>query len=357
MANGKRVDLFSSQLSRRSVVKRAAALGLAVPAAINMPNIIRAQDDVIEIAYLTPGLNVPFWRYLSDGIKQAAERSGQAVEVTDYDSRNDAATQLQNAQDAITRNVDAIIISPTDSSTAPAVLEVAAEAGIPVVIADIGTDSGEYVSFVISSNEGGAFEAGEVLVREMEERGWGGEDVVMITISQSRINGQNRTRGITSAVEEGGSEIVQYLESQDYTRAEAQSQALDLLTANPNARGFFTQHDEATLGAWTAIEDSGRQEVIILVGFDGSPESVELIRQGHLRAASMQQPVLMGRMAMEVALAHLNGEAVDEETEVPTILVTPDNLSEVEEQLADTVFPVDEQAETDDEGDGDEEEE
>ncbi len=56
----------------------------------------------------------------------------------------------------------------------------------------------------------------------------------------------------------------------------------------------------------------------------------------------MQQPVLMGRMSLEVALRHLAGEEVDIETEVPTILVTPDNLSEVESTLADTVFPVEE---------------
>jgi ribose transport system substrate-binding protein len=328
-----------SRLTRRQVVKRAAAAGLVVPAALSFPNVIRAQESY-SIAYLTPGLNVPFWKFLSDGIKQAAAAADADIEVTDYDSRNDAATQLQNAQDAITRGVSAIIISPTDSSTAPAVLELAEEAGTPVIIADIGTDEGEYVSFVISSNEQGAYEAGQVLVSEMEANDWSGGDVIMITISQARINGQNRTRGITRAVEEGGSEIVQYLESEDYTRAEAQQQALDMLTANSEARGFFTQHDEATLGAWSAIEDSGRQEDIILVGFDGSPESVELIREGKLRAASMQQPVLMGRMSMDVTLQHLRGEEVEKETEVPTILVTPDNLSEVESTLADTVFPV-----------------
>jgi len=322
------------------VVKGALAASLAAPIGMRLGGSAGAQDESYSIAYLTPGLNVPFWKYLSDGIKQAAAASGADVEVTDYDSRNDAATQLQNAQDAITRGVDAIIISPTDSSTAPAVLELAAESGVPVIIADIGTDSGDYVSFVISSNEQGAYEAGQVLVNEMKAKGWEGSDVVMITISQARINGQNRTKGFERALEEGGSSVVQYLESEDYTRAEAQQQALDLLTANPDAHGFFTQHDEATLGTWTAIEDSGKQEDLILVGFDGSPESVELIREGKLRGASMQQPVLMGRTALDVTLKHLRGEEVEKETEVPTILVTPDNLADVEATLADTVFPV-----------------
>jgi ABC-type sugar transport system substrate-binding protein len=54
----------------------------------------------------------------------------------------------------------------------------------------------------------------------------------------------------------------------------------------------------------------------------------------------MQQPVLMGRNSMDVAWRHLQGEEVEKETSVPTILVTPDNVASIEEQLADTVFPV-----------------
>ena len=167
-----------------------------------------------------------------------------------------------------------------------------------------------------------------------------GQDILMIAISQARQNGKNRTAGVTKAIEEGGSKIVQMLQSENYTRAEAQGQALDLMTANPDAHGFFSQHDEATLGTWAAIEDSDNTENVILVGFDGSPESVELIRAGKLRGASMQQPVLMGRMSMEVGLKVVQGEEVEKETSVPTILVTPDNLASVEATLADTVFPV-----------------
>lgn len=335
--------VMTSSVTRRDAIKRAAAVGLAVPGVLSLPKITRAQDT-IRIAYITPGLNVPFWKYLSDGIKQTAAQlsaaNGVDIQVTDYDSRNSAETQLQNAQDVITAGVSAIIISPTDSSTCPAVLELATEAGVPVIIGDIGTDSGDYVSFVISTNEQGAYDAGKVLTAELEAKGWAGSDVLMIAISQARQNGKNRTKGIETAVGEGGSKIVQFLQSEDYTRAEAQSQALDLMTANPDAHGFFTQHDEATLGTWAAIEDSGNTENVILVGFDGSPESVELIRQGKLRGASMQQPVLMGRNSMDVAWRHLQGEEVEKETSVPTILVTPDNLAETEATLADTVFPV-----------------
>lgn len=337
-------EFLASKLSRREALLRAAAAGIAVPViGGSLPLRARAQETY-EVAYLTPGLNVPFWKYLSDGIKQQAAldaaETGATINVTDYDSRNDAGTQLQNAQDAITAGVSLIILSPTDSSSAPTVLEVAAENNVPVVIADIGTDEGDYVSFVISTNEQGAYEAGQVLMETMKEKGCEGADVLMITISQARLNGQNRTKGITRAVEEAGSTIAQFLQSEDYTRVEAQTQASDMLSANPDACGFFTQHDEAALGALTAIEESGRAADVVFASFDGSPESVELIKQGKLVAAAMQQPVLMGRISMEVGLKHLRGEEVEKETSVPTILVTPGNVNDIEATLQDTVFPV-----------------
>jgi ABC-type sugar transport system substrate-binding protein len=34
------------------------------------------------------------------------------------------------------------------------------------------SDSGDYVSFVISTNEQGAYEAGQVLVKELDAKGW-----------------------------------------------------------------------------------------------------------------------------------------------------------------------------------------
>ena len=335
-----------TRLTRRDTIRRGAAAGLAIPllgAGLRLPQGARAAEEY-QIAYLTPGLNVPFWKYLSDGIKQAAAtdaaKSGAKITVTDYDSQNSAATQLQNAQDVITAGVDLIIISPTDSSSAPEVLELAAENKVPVVIADIGTDSGDFVSFVISSNESGAYDAGKVLMSTMADKGWKGGDVLMITISQARLNGQNRTKGFTRAVEEAGGKIVQFLESKDYTRAEAQTQASDMISANPDAHGFFAQHDEAALGSEAAIEESGKANDIVLASFDGSPESVELIKQGKIVAAAMQQPVLMGRISAEVGLKHLRGEQVEKQTEVPTILVTPQNVKDLEAKLADTVFPV-----------------
>ena len=114
-----------------------------------------------RLAYLTPGLDLPFWRYLANGIENEIIDSGMDATVQVYDSKNSSETQLQNAQDAIAQGVDLIIISPTDSSSCPAVLNLAEDAGIPVVIADVGTDSGKYDAFIVTPNAEGSQELGE----------------------------------------------------------------------------------------------------------------------------------------------------------------------------------------------------
>src|SRR6185312_14555006 len=128
-------------MNRRHLISAVAALAVAAGLSFAGP----AHAATKEIVYLTPGLDLPFWRYLSKGIEAEAKKAGYSY--TALDSHNSAETQLKNAQDAIARSV----------------LALAARAKIPVVVADIGTNSGEYVSFIISDNYQGAHGVGEAL--------------------------------------------------------------------------------------------------------------------------------------------------------------------------------------------------
>src|SRR5690606_39068149 len=100
MADSSVDRLLRRRLSRRGALRGVAAAGLAVPALHAPLPAGMAQGETYQVAYLTPGLTVHFWKYLSDGIKQQAAtdsaETGATITVTDYDSRNDAGTQLQN---------------------------------------------------------------------------------------------------------------------------------------------------------------------------------------------------------------------------------------------------------------------
>lgn len=306
----------------------AATLGLGAPAG--------AQDKG-ELVYMTPGLDVAFWRYVSEGVRSVAEANGYGFSA--LDSTNDPQTQLQNAQDSIARGVAGIILSPTDSSTAPAVLGLAQDAGIPVVIADIGTDSGEFVSVIGSNNYEGAFGVGEALAAAMNEAGKADSTVGIIGISQARLNGQARTKGFKDAMAEGGVTGEAGLQQmQAYTADETFKFTQDMITANPGMGGMFIQTDGPTLGALRAIKAARMDGELLVAAFDGIPEFVPLLQSGELVVSGMQQPYLMGVRSAEAMVEHLDGGTPEKEITVPILIVTSQNIDELLPTIKETVF-------------------
>ena len=290
-----------------------------------------------EIVYLTPGLDLPFWRYLSNGVKAAAEKEGYTFAA--YDSHNSADTQLKNAQDAIARSVSGIVISPTDSSTAPSVLLLAKRAGIPVVVADIGTNSGEYVSFIISDNKEGAHGVGQALAAAMKDKGWQGGSVGLITISQARKNGQARTAGFREAMKEAGiTKEAGLQQMQSYTADETYKFTQDMLTANPDMKGLWIQTDQPALGALRAIKAAHKEGTLLVAAFDGIPDFVDLLKSGEIVASGMQQPYLMGQRSGEALVSFLKGGKPEKEILVPIVVATSKNIDEILPTIKTTVF-------------------
>ncbi|MGH6797074.1 MAG: substrate-binding domain-containing protein [Roseiarcus sp.] len=321
------------KLTRRGLISvasaslAAATLGFAAP----------ARADTKEIVYLTPGLDLPFWRYLSKGIESEAKKAG--FSYTALDSHNSAETQLKNAQDAIARGVAGIAISPTDSSTAPSVLALAARAKIPVVVADIGTNSGDYVSFIISDNYQGAFGVGEALAAALKEKGWTDGSIGLVTISQARKNGQARTAGFRDAMKKAGiTKEAGLQQMQSYTADETFKFTQDMLTANPNMRGMFIQTDQPTIGALRAIKAAHRDGTLLVAAFDGIPEFVDLLKKGEIVASGMQQPYLMGVKSGEALIASLKGEKPEKQILVPIVVATSKNIDQILPTIKETVF-------------------
>lgn len=322
-------------ITRRSIL--ALTAGAVAMAGAIFGGAIPAYAQEKSVVYLTPGLDLPFWRYLSKGVEKVATENGYSFQA--LDSANSAQTQLKNAQDAIARGVAGIVLSPTDSSTAPSVLQLAEKANIPVVIADIGTNSGDYVSFIISDNYEGANGTGKALAAALKEKGWEDGSVGIVAISQARLNGQARTKGFKDALAEAnitGDAGLQQMQS--YTADETFRFTQDMLTANPNMRGLFVQTDQPAIGALRAIKAARRQGEVAVAAFDGIPEFVPLLQSGELVASGMQQPYLMGETSGKALFDHLAGKEVAKEILVPIVVVTSTNIEEMLPTIKETVF-------------------
>ncbi|WP_082680188.1 substrate-binding domain-containing protein [Paucibacter sp. KCTC 42545] len=289
------------------------------------------------VAYLTPGLDLPFWRMLGRGVQTVVEPQGFAFEA--LDSRNSDAQQLQNARAVLARGAAGIVLSPTSSKSALDVLELASRAKVPAVVADIGTNGGEYLSYIKSDNYKGAFGVGVVMAQAMKERGWQGGEYGLCTIALDRKNGQDRTNGFRDAMREAGfGKEVALRQMKSYSTEETHGFVKEMLIQFPKLRGLFVEVDQPTLGALQAVREAKRGNDLLVGSFDGIPEFVDLLKSKALLAVGMQQPLLMGSRAAEALLAGRAGQLPAKQILVPVLIATSRNIEEWLPTAQKTVF-------------------
>ncbi|MCH8621080.1 substrate-binding domain-containing protein [Undibacterium sp. TS12] len=289
------------------------------------------------IVYITPGLDLPFWRTLGSGVKSVVESNAYRYEV--MDSTNDDDKQMAHVKTAIAKGAAGIVISPTDSKSATAVLALASQAKVPVVIADIGTNGGDFVSYVKADNYKGAYGVGVALAAAMKEKGWVNEAFALCTISLSRKNGQDRTNGFRDAMKEAGfTKEVALRQMQTYTIEETYAFVSDILKENPKLRGLFIEVDKPTLGALAALKDKHKTGEVLVGSFDGIPEFIDHLKSGTIVAVGMQQPYLIGTKAAEALFSRLAGQTPPKQIIVPILIATNKNIIELLPTANKTVF-------------------
>ncbi len=277
-----------------------------------------------QLAYIVSDLRIPYWNIMWNGVQWRAAELGYGVKV--YSAENIAKQELQNTVQAIREQVDGIVLSPTNSSAAVTVLKLAHKAQIPVVIADIGTQGGDYVSMIESDNQSGAYQLGKILVEELQARGWSDGRVGIIAIPQRRKNGKLRTSGFLQALEEGGIKTAELYQQEDFSYAETRGFARQLIADNPDLRALWLQGSDRYQGALDAIREAGKEGQILLICFDAEPEFIEMIQQRQLVGAGMQQPFLMGEQAVESLHLHLQGNPQPQRQKLEVLAVSADNI-------------------------------
>ena len=279
-----------------------------------------------KIAYLVSDMNIPFWNIMSKGISSKSNELGYEIDI--YSADNSAKKELENTVNAIKTKVNGIILSPTNSSAAVTVLKLAQNAHIPVVIADIGTQGGKYISYISSNNKDGAYKIGKILAKEMYKRNWQKGSVGIIAIPQSRDNGKERTAGFIKALSQHKIQSSNLYQQVDFSYAETYDFSIKLIKNDPKLRAIWLQGSDKYQAALDAVIKSGKKDKILLICFDAEPSFMDLIPKGILTAAAMQQPFLIGEKAVLSLDSHLKGLRVELNQQVPVLAISAENMQE-----------------------------
>ena len=269
-----------------------------------------------------------FYQTMEATWKEYAEEYG--YELLIQNAEIDVAAQTSQIEDFIQQDVDAMVVCAVDPQGIIPAVEAANEAGIPVVTVDGPAGGGDIVTFVGTDNFEGGRVAGEFARQYIEEDLGGEAKVAILDFPQSAVVCVNRVNGFKSELE--GMAGVEIVAQQDggAMRDKAMAVFENVLSANPELDVVFGINDDTILGAMAAAEGAGRLDEMIFIGYDGTPEAVELIASGEsqLKADVAQQPVEIAKTTLEVLKGVFDGKTYESETPVAPILITADNAED-----------------------------
>ena len=304
---------------------------LYIPLDVNAKDTLKISEKVKiknkkELVYITTDSRIPFWEIMGRGTKHSADRLGYNLKI--YSANNDKKHELEITLQAIKDKVSGIIISPTTSSSCVTILQLAKKAGIPVVIADVGTDGGEYVSYISSNNRDGAYSIGKMLAINLIEHGWENGRVAIVAIPQKRLNGKARTSGFMQAMDEFNIKGADLKQLKTWSEEETYNFTKEMIDKHKDLRAIWLQTSNIYNGALRALEERVKRSDILLVTFDAEPEFLDLIPKGVIIGSAMQQPYLMGEEAVIAMDRYLNGKHVDKNIELPILAISAKNIEQ-----------------------------
>lgn len=273
-----------------------------------------ANSDTKKIGLIVSTLNNPFFVDLRDGVEKRAKELGYEVVV--LDSQNDPAKEVSNMEDITVKNVSMVLLNPVDSDSAVASVMIANNSKLPVITVDRVANGGEVVSHIASDNVAGGEMAAKFLIDKL---GGSGNIVELEGIAGSSAT-RDRGKGFEDGIKESGLNIIAK-QSADFDRTKGLSVMENILQSKSDIDAVFAQNDEMALGAQKALEDQGLNDVLV-VGFDATEDAVDAVKRGSMAATVAQQPILIGKTAVDAVDKLLRGEKVDDFIPVELKLVT-----------------------------------
>ena len=283
-----------------------------------------AQDGKGLIVIITPSHDNPFFKAEADSAQAAAEALGYDTLVLVHD--DDPNLQDQHFDVAIAQGAKAIIVDNAGADASIAAVRKAKDAGIPVFLIDREiNETGLAASQIISNNYQGAVLGAEEFVRLMGEEG----QFVELTGKDSDTNAHIRSQGYHDVLDEYPDLNMVAQQTANWSQTEAFSVMETIIQANPDIKGVISGNDTMAMGAMAALQAAGMTDVIV-VGFDGSQDVMDAIKEGKIAATVLQPVAQFGPLAVEQADTYIQtGELpAEEKISIDCILVTSDNVND-----------------------------
>jgi ribose transport system substrate-binding protein/inositol transport system substrate-binding protein len=285
-----------------------------------------AGGESYDIGVVILDLQDPDLAIMADAMKKTAEEEGVTLHVTD--SKKDVGSELNQVEDLLTRQVDAVILQPLDGEASQGAAKRVIDAGKPLFILSTEFAEGADVAYTSYIGVDDTL-AGEMQAEYLNETLPEGGPIVFAAGIYGASWTDRRKSGFESKINDNFKVAAEF--QAKGSRDEAKRNMEDTLQRFGPGEiiAVVANNDEMAIGAASAIRDAGRtSEFKAVVGVDGTPPAVAAIEAGDMTATVRQDSAGQGVEAVRVAHRFLKGEQVEKRYTLPFTLITKENVAE-----------------------------
>jgi ribose transport system substrate-binding protein len=315
----------------KSLIHLALALSLIALAGCGQK---AEEKKSYTIAVIPKGTTHEYWKSIHAGaVKAQMELAAQGVPVEVIWKgplrEDDRDQQIQVVENFTSRQVSGIVLAPLDSQALVSPVESAIQSGIPVVVMDSGLKSDKYVSFVATDNFKGGQVAGDFMGKVLDGKG----NVILLRYAVGSSSTEEREKGFLDAMAKFPG--IKMISSDQYAGATVETAyqaSQNLLNRFGNeVNGVFCVAEPVTIAMTKALRDIGKAgDKVKMIGFDSGTQSVLDMKNGDVQGLVVQNPLLMGYLAVSSMVKHLQGQKVEKRIDTGVVLVTPDKMDQPE---------------------------
>ena len=303
-------------MEQRSRFVPPAALGLVIAVlVVGCTGTTEEQPRGLRVGMTCMDLTNPFFKLICNVMQE--EASAHGYEVVCLDGNNDAATQNNQLSDFVAQGYDAIFLNAADSRAAAEGVKRARATGIPVFTFDVQMTDEEVQELVVAHIGSDNYQGGRLAAKSMMEVT--GDRGQIAIVAYPEINSARlRVEGFRDYLAENASrlEIVTELNGRG-NRNDGYTTATDILQAHPDIVGLFAINDPSALGAHAAVVKAGREDKLVVIGFDASPAGKQAVFEKKLYDTPQQFPRKVAVGTVELFVKYLEGEELERRTLIP----------------------------------------
>lgn len=282
-----------------------------------------AADTPLTIGYITKSATNQGWTLINAGAEDAAREAGVKLIVAGPSSQGQLAGQIDAIRRVVADGAKAVALAPVDSAgVTPTVRRLIAK-GVPFVAIDTAIAGGLAKSYVATNNLAAAAAQADWAAGQIGDK----DEIILVDGNLGQSTGRERRQGFLDRLHQLKPHAVVSEVHTDWNFSQAQAGVAAALRAHPKVTLIANAWDDGTLGTVAALRGlrypKGRVRVI---GFDGAPNALALLRHGWIEADVAQMLYREGYEGIKTAIAVAKGQPVPPRIDTGYVLVTAPTL-------------------------------